>query len=147
VVHPFDADQGFGFDKPAREPCRHLQSDSRCAIHAQLMAQGFAGCVSFDCYGAGQRVTQQFGGRSWRESPELATQMFAVYDRQRALHEMQAMTHLAMARADGTHLQSLQELLARLEQLCDIDAPIDTAAFRRQVQQQIRAVLKPPGSP
>jgi hypothetical protein len=146
VVHAFDADQGFGFDKAARDPCRHLQADHRCAIHARLMAEGFPGCVSFDCYGAGQRVTEQFGGQTWRDSPTLATRMFAAYDRRRALHEMQAMARLAMTRVDGRNAQALQELLARLEHLCEIDEPIDTAALRRQVQQQIRAVLSPPGS-
>jgi hypothetical protein len=147
VVHPFDADQGFGFDKPAAEPCRHLQADHRCAIHTELTARGFPGCVSFDCYGAGQRVTQRFAGHGWRDSPELAARMFSAYERQRALHEMQAMVHLALSRADSRSSQSLQELLARLEHLCEIDEAVDAATLRRQVQQQVRAALSPPGSP
>ena len=147
VALPFDAMQGFGYDKPAAEPCRHLQADHRCAIHADLTSQGFPACPNFDCYGAGQHVTQRlFQGRSWRESPELAARMFSTYARQRALHELRAMTQLGLARADSHDTQALQELLARLEHLCEIDAPVDTAALRRQVQQQIRAVLSPPGS-
>jgi hypothetical protein len=145
---PFDAAQGFGYDKPGAEACRHLQADHRCSIHADLISRGFPACVSFDCYGAGQYVTQQlFKGRSWRESPELATQMFATYARQRALHELRAMTQLALAHADSRSAQSLHELLARLSHLCEIDADVDAVALRRQVQQQIRAVLSPPGSP
>jgi hypothetical protein len=148
VAPPFDAEQGFGYDKPAGSACRHLLPDHRCAIHAQLRAQGFPACASFDCYGAGQRVTQQlFGGRSWRESPELAARMFSAYARLRALHELRAMTELAMGHAGGHGKPALQELLARLSHLCEIDTQIDTAALRRQVQQQIRAVFSPPGSP
>ncbi|HXC59365.1 MAG TPA: hypothetical protein VN645_08610 [Steroidobacteraceae bacterium] len=144
MAPPFDATQGFGYDKAAAEPCRHLQSDHRCAIHAELVPQGFPGCASFDCYGAGQHVTQQlFGGRSWRESPELATQMFSAYARQRALHEMQAMTQLALTRTEGGSAQLLNEVLARLVHLCEIDADIDAVALRRQVQQQIRSALNP----
>ena len=43
----------------------------------------------FDCFGAGQHVTQgTFGGHSWRESPELAAAMFAVLPVMRQLHEI-----------------------------------------------------------
>jgi len=146
VASAFDAEQGFGYDKPAAEPCRHLTPDYHCAIHADRAAQGFSACGGFDCYGAGQRITQRFGGRSWRDSPELGAQMFSAYVRQRALHEMLAMTQLALNHADNRAAPPLQELLARLEHLCEIDAGIDAAALRRQVQQQIRAVFTPPGS-
>ena len=33
VIPPFDASQGFGFDKPAETPCQHLCADHRCGIH------------------------------------------------------------------------------------------------------------------
>jgi hypothetical protein len=72
--------------------------------------------------------------------------MFSAYTRLRALHEMQAMTQLALNHADGRGSAALQELLARLEHLCEIDAGVDPAALRRQVQQQIRAALNRPGT-
>lgn len=53
----------FAIDKPAGEPCPNLRSDFRCAIHASLRERGFPGCVAYDCFGAGQRVTARFGGR------------------------------------------------------------------------------------
>ena len=43
----------------------------------------------FDCFGAGQQLTQgTFGGRSWREAPELAATQFAVLPVMRQLHEI-----------------------------------------------------------
>jgi hypothetical protein len=57
VAPAFDADQGFGFDKPAHTACRNLDADHRCAIHAALRARGFPACATFDCYGAGQWLT------------------------------------------------------------------------------------------
>jgi hypothetical protein len=43
----------------------------------------------FDCFGAGQQLTQvTFGGRSWRETPEIAAAQFAVLPVMRQLHEM-----------------------------------------------------------
>jgi hypothetical protein len=79
----------FGIDKPAGVPCRHLSADYRCGIHDQLRSAGFRGCATFDCLGAGQRVSQHtFGGVSWRDEPALAGQMFAAFDIMRQLHEL-----------------------------------------------------------
>ena len=50
----------------------------------------------FDCFGAGQRITQEtFGGRAWREAPEIAAAQFAVLPIMRQLHE--TLWHLAEA--------------------------------------------------
>src|SRR6185312_13240710 len=55
----------------------------------RLDERGFHGCVVFDCFGAGQHVTQgTFGGRDWRSSPEIAGAMFATLPVMRALHEL-----------------------------------------------------------
>jgi hypothetical protein len=43
----------------------------------------------FDCFGAGQQVTQvTFGGRDWRSDPGLARPMFALLPVMRQLHEL-----------------------------------------------------------
>jgi len=87
VVLPFDKSVAFGFSKAADEPCRHLAADLRCTIHDRL-AQGFAGCIAFDCHGAGQRVTQQvFGGVTWRDNRALMSRMEAAFRAMRKLHE------------------------------------------------------------
>src|SRR5829696_6723746 len=89
VAPAFAASADFAIDKPAGVACPNLQSDFRCGIHAQLRERGFPGCTVFDCFGAGQRITQEtFGGRSWREAPELAAAQFAVLPVMRQLHEV-----------------------------------------------------------
>jgi uncharacterized protein YjbI with pentapeptide repeats len=89
VAPAFAASADFAIDKPAGRACPNLQDDFRCGIHDRLRDRGFPGCTVFDCFGAGQQVTQQtFGGRSWREFPELAGPMFAVLPVMRQLHEM-----------------------------------------------------------
>ncbi len=78
----------FAFDKPAEEPCRHLQADQRCAIHSNLEGRGFGGCVRFDCHGAGQRLMQEvFPGRSWRDGPAAAREIFDAFRALRTVHE------------------------------------------------------------
>jgi hypothetical protein len=58
VLLPFQQSADFAFDKAAGEPCRHLTPEHRCRIHEQLYAEGMRGCVAYDCFGAGQSVTQ-----------------------------------------------------------------------------------------
>jgi hypothetical protein len=142
----FDADQGFGFDKPAHTPCANLRHDSRCAIHRERRSRGFPSCVTFDCYGAGQRVTQQlFGGKSWRSSPELAPRMFDAYSRYRVLHELMALLEVAIARASSSDASRLRETRQFIDGLCESEAALDEALsmdeLRRDVLNRVRLAL------
>jgi hypothetical protein len=92
VLLPFSAVSGFGMDKPGGTPCPNLADDDRCSIHATLRQDGWPGCVTFDCFGAGQQVSQvTYGGVSWREADDLG-EMAAVLSVMRLLHEM--LSHL-----------------------------------------------------
>jgi len=135
----FAASADFAIDKPAGLACPNLRSDDLCDIHDGLRDRGFPGCQVFDCFGAGQHVTQEtFGGRSWRESPELASSMFAVLPVMRQLHEM--LWHLAEAadRPDAAGLSG--EIDAARRRTAELAAgsaeeltALDVAAFRAEV--------------
>ncbi|WP_433721859.1 pentapeptide repeat-containing protein [Actinoplanes sp. CA-051413] len=89
VAPAFAKSSDFAINKPAGKPCPNLADDFRCGIHDRLPERGFPGCVVFDCFGAGQQVTQvTFGGREWRGTPGIAGQMFAVLPVMRQLHEL-----------------------------------------------------------
>ncbi|MEH0845402.1 pentapeptide repeat-containing protein [Micromonospora sp. CPCC 205711] len=89
VAPAFAASADFALDKPAGRPCPNLRADSRCGIHDRLRERGFPGCTVFDCFGAGQQVTQvTFGGRDWRDDPATAAAMFAAFTVARPLHEL-----------------------------------------------------------
>jgi hypothetical protein len=89
VAPAFSASADFAIDKPAGHPCPHLQPDFGCGIHKDLRGQGFRGCAVYDCFGAGQQVSQAtFGGRDWRRDPRAAAQMYEVFPVMRQLHEL-----------------------------------------------------------
>lgn len=90
VALPFAASADFALDKPAGKPCPNLGEDHRCGVHASLRERGFTGCTVYDCYGAGQQVSQVvFGGRDWRTAPaDDARRMFEVFPVVRQLHEL-----------------------------------------------------------
>ena len=88
ILLAFDASEAFAEDKPACAACRHLNRDNSCAVHSDLADQGYAGCASYTCYGAGQRITQTlFKGRSWRRDATVLPAMEEAFRTLRSLHE------------------------------------------------------------
>jgi Pentapeptide repeats (8 copies) len=156
VAPAFATSADFAIDKPAGVPCPNLRDDFRCGIHAQLRERGFPGCEVFDCFGAGQRLTQvTFGGRSWREAPELAVTQFAVLPVMRQLHEM--LWHLteALSRPAAAPLHAEARAAAdRIERLAAADAAdlgrLDVRAHRGEVGEllgRVSEVVRGPGAP
>jgi len=89
VAPGFTRSSAFAFDKPPGTPCRNLGRDHRCGIHAELRERGMSGCTVYECFGGGQKVTQHlYAGRSWRDDPRIAADMFADFWAVQTLHEM-----------------------------------------------------------
>lgn len=89
VAPAFSKSSDFAIEKPHGTPCPNLGDDFRCGIHTELRERGFRGCQVFECFGAGQRISQRtFGGGSWREAPSSAPLMFAAFAVARQLHEV-----------------------------------------------------------
>ena len=89
VALAFSRSSDFPVDKPAGDPCVNLADDDSCTIHDALRPSGYRGCTVFDCFGAGQKVSQQtFAGSSWRTDAGLRGEMFAVFPVMRRLHEL-----------------------------------------------------------
>ncbi|GAA0541186.1 pentapeptide repeat-containing protein [Paractinoplanes ferrugineus] len=62
VVPAFVKSSDFAITKAAGRACPNLSDRFRCTIHEKLDEKGFHGCVVFDCFGAGQRITQENPG-------------------------------------------------------------------------------------
>jgi uncharacterized protein YjbI with pentapeptide repeats len=129
----------FAINKNAGQPCPNLKPDFRCGIHTHLRRQGFRGCTVYDCFGAGQKVSQvTFGKHNWRGDLETAKQMFAVFPIIRDLHELlwyltEALT-LQPARPLHSELSLALKETERLTYLApDALMELDVAAHRQGV--------------
>ncbi len=144
VAPAFSASADFAIDKAAGRPCPNLQPDFRCGIHARLRQEGFPGCVAFDCFGAGQKVTQlTFAGQDWRRSPSIAERMFEAFLVMRQLHELlwHLTAALALARARPLHgeLRLALEATERLARGSAADLlALDVSAHRRAVNDLLQ---------
>ena len=152
VALPFARSTDFAVDKDAGEPCQNLLADFRCGIHAELRGRGFPGCTVFDCFGAGQKVSQQtFGGRDWRQGG--AQQMFAVFPVMRQLHELLWYLNEALGiPAAGPVHGVLRRALDRVERLTEGSpealAAVDVAGLRKDVNPlllRVSDLVREPG--
>lgn len=144
VALPFSAAAGFPYDKPEASPCRHLAEDFRCGVHAHLRERGYTGCTVFECFGAGQKVSQRtFSGVDWRSAPGSAGDMFASFAVMRRLHELLWYLSEALERPAAEPLRTeLRAAFDRTERL-SLGGPeelggVDTDALRGQAGALLR---------
>ncbi|MQY34092.1 hypothetical protein SRB17_20580 [Streptomyces sp. RB17] len=142
VALHFAASADFALNKPAGKPCPNLRGDHRCGIHADLRKKGFTGCTVYDCFGAGQKVSQvTFGGQDWRTaSKEHARRMFDVFPVVRQLHELlwYLTEALGLPAARPVHPElrrALEETERLTRQTAGELAALDVAAHRQQVNE------------
>lgn len=135
VALAFARSSDFPVDKPAGEPCDHLADDYSCSIHGGLRQQGYRGCTVFDCFGAGQKVTQHtFTGATWRDDPARRSRMFGVFPVMRRLHELLWYLDRAMdLRIDDSLSGSLADFFTEVQTLtmsgADLLLGLDTDAL------------------
>lgn len=140
VALPFAASADFAIGKDAGTPCPNLRGDHRCGIHAKLRQKGFTGCTVYDCFGAGQKVSQlTFAGQDWRTAPrERSRRMSDVFPVVRQLHELlwYLTEALTLPAAKPVHA-GLRRALDRTEELTrgtpeELGA-LDVGAHRQEV--------------
>ncbi|MEU9989327.1 pentapeptide repeat-containing protein [Streptomyces sp. NPDC048045] len=140
VALPFAASADFALDKPAGKPCPNLGGDHRCGIHTRLREKGFTGCTVYDCFGAGQKVSQiTFGGQDWRTGPkEQARLMVEVFPVVRQLHELlwyltEALGLEAAAPVHADLRRALERTEGLTRQTPEELAALDVAAHRQEI--------------
>ena len=150
VALPFRPSHGFAFAKDAGEPCRNLDSAHGCSIHAMLRESGMSGCTTYECFGAGQHVTQVvYAGATWRDKADGGSEMFAVFAVMQRLHEMLVLLDQASALLPGPRLTRLRELVAghtegRPEEI--LDADLDRlAALVGEALREVSRTVRGPG--
>ena len=144
VALAFARSADFAFDKAAGDPCVNLEDDFLCRIHPDLRASGFKGCTVFDCFGAGQKVSQHtFAGRNWREEPNERTTMFAVFPIMRLLHELLWYVDEASRMPAAASLRpQLAEADRAVRELCDASPERILAADIEELRAPVAALLR-----
>lgn len=140
VLLPFSREAGFGTTKPGGTPCHHLDGHDRCGIHDSLRERGWPGCTVFECFGAGQHVSQvTYGGVSWREHDNLG-EMAAVLSVVRILHEVLALLVEAAERGSAEASALQQRVVALAAGTPEEVLSVDVDDVRAEVSPVLAAV-------
>lgn len=126
VLLAFHRSAQFAINKKPGVPCPNLTVVDTCGIHAELGARGFAGCMAYDCFGAGQAVSATHA--TWRDG-DAALQRIG--------------TAFTAARQAAELLWYLSEATARLP-----EGPLRTkvAAAAHGAQQLLTRAVTPEGA-
>lgn len=116
IAYPSDDMPGFAARKDAGEPCPRLDNCGRCTIYHRRKEEGFAGCLEFECFGAGQHVTQAlFAGVDWRDDPALLPKMVQLFLAVRPAFDLLYLIEFARGQlADTDALDTLERELTAL---------------------------------
>lgn len=140
----FSASEGFPTDKVAGKPCINLKSDFTCLVHNNLRQQGLKGCTAYDCFGAGQKVAQiTYKGENWRDSSQLAKEMFDVFLVMRQLHEMLwYLTEASMLESAYSIKEEIDLLIRETEEITNLSPKdlieLDIVSHREKVNVSLR---------
>ncbi|WP_186579441.1 pentapeptide repeat-containing protein [Aquibacillus kalidii] len=146
VALPYARSSDFAFNKDGGTACRNLQTDYRCSIHTNLRNKGFKGCTVYECFGAGQKVSQMtYSGNSWRDNSELAEEMFRVFPIMQQLHEMLYYIKEALSIEEVRLLhKELKQVLVETEQLTEMSpnsiVRLDVSSHRAYVSELLSKV-------
>jgi hypothetical protein len=80
--------------------------------------QGYLGCVTYTCFGAGPLVTRAQAPASWRDGPDEAARLFGAFHPVRALQELG--WHVEAALAMPLPVPLRDELLPVREQVAEL---------------------------
>ncbi|MCE7998484.1 MAG: hypothetical protein HEP70_06480 [Rhodobiaceae bacterium] len=130
MTFEFEVSDDFAISKPAEAGCPNLDACGQCRVHEKLEDLGFRGCAVFECYGAGQRVTQElFGGRTWQEDESLMRPMARRFRQVRRLHELlmllEAAAVLPLSPPDEARRKSLAQAVDVIAAQSSEDIAVD----------------------
>lgn len=144
----FSKMDGFPEDKVAGKPCIKLQRDYRCKIHHELEKRNMKGCIGYDCFGAGQHVTQFiYKGETWQSSKEQSTQIFDVFIKIFQLYQIRYFLEESMTIVSAKQLWSdIEKLLYENKILCELTPQeiinIDVDSYRNKVNKLLKKVCE-----
>lgn len=142
VALPYIKSSDFPNDKDSGVPCQHLRADYQCATHDTLRENGFKGCTVYECFGAGQKISQlTYEGVDWRTGDAShREEMFDAFPVMQQLHEMLYYLNEARMREEVVSIHpQLSDMYEKTEKLTLLSGKqllqIDIPLHRHEVNQ------------
>ena len=143
ALYCFKSD-GFPQNKPVGKPCINLMDNFKCRIHNDLERMGMRGCIGYDCFGAGQYLTEEvYSGVTWQTQPERVKEICDLYMFMYRMFQLRFFLYESKKLASSeTLLPEINQLLQENDEICRLPIqemlpyPIDA------YQDKVNHVLK-----
>lgn len=139
---------GFPENKNAGVPCKYLNSNFKCDIHSSLFEMKMKGCLAYDCFGAGQKVTQDlFPNFTWQSNQEKSKIIFEAFLRVFQLHQIEwyLLESITLV-SDEILSNKIDRLIDKIEfilkQSYEIIMNFDINSFRLEVNPILKSISK-----
>ena len=131
ALYCFKSD-GFPQNKPIGKPCINLMDNFKCRIHNDLENKGMKGCIGYDCFGAGQYLTEDvYCGVTWKTQLERVKEICDLY------MLIYRMFQLRFFLYESKKLASSEILLPEIEQLLKENDVICKQSIEEMLQYPI----------
>lgn len=139
---------GFPENKEAGIPCQHLQSNFQCDMHQDLSRKNMKGCMTYECFGAGQKVTQMYGlDHTWQTHPQQRQHIFETFLVVFQLHQM--LWYLIQASTLDACAKFKQEIAGLIEEATTLTTKkpytllsYDIDHYRNQVNKILKCIIE-----
>lgn len=144
IAYPSEDMPGFSAIKSAGEPCPKLGGNGLCTIYEHRAEKGFAGCIRFECFGAGQHVVQYlFAGNDWRNDLALLGPMVDAFLAMRPVADLNFLAQRAHEMTDKAELRDKATVLAeRLENVAQSRSSLNDTAEVAAIERELRALYQ-----
>ena len=137
---------GFPENKESGIPCKHLMSNFKCDMHSRLASKQMKGCLSYDCFGAGQKVTQyHFSDTDWRANPGKSNEIYQTFLFTYQLYQMEWYLLESLTIVSGEPIKSeIEALITKNEQLTNQNSyrtlKLEIEEYKTKVNQVLKQV-------
>lgn len=139
---------GFPSNKLAGVTCRHLTENFHCDIHQKLGELNMKGCLNYDCFGAGQKVSRSiYQNIDWMKNPDMAEEIFEVFLKVTQLHQI--LWYLIQATTiceDGKLAAEIEKLISENEKMTSMTTweilEIDIDQYRKKANEALKKSCK-----
>lgn len=139
---------GFPENKESGIPCKYLNSNFQCDIHSKLIEMKMKGCIAYDCFGSGQKVTKDiFPTINWKTNKDKSKEIFETFLVVFQLHQMEWYLLESMALVKDKYLlDSIEKLISKIElvlkQPYNKILNFDLNTFRFEVNPVLKSISK-----
>lgn len=139
---------GFPENKDAGIPCKYLNSNFQCKVHSQLIDMNMKGCLAYDCFGAGQKVSQDlFSNITWQSNQEKSNLIFDVFLLVFQLHQMEwYLLESLLLDTDKRFSENIEQLIFKIEHVLEKSYEnilnFDISSFRLEVNHILKSISK-----